>query len=114
VQRSTANHRVQAIDDAFNADRSNSGAELQVIANVNRRASIIAEMRRTATIAADMIADKMALNWKGEEESRPVQTQRNFPPRQLHLPCCLPIQDESSVAILTHSKSFHQRSWVSK
>ena len=79
MQRSTANHRVQAMD-AFNADRSNSGAELQVIANVNRRASIIAEMRRTATIAADMIADKMALNWKGEEESRPVQTQSNFPP----------------------------------
>ena len=72
MQRSTANHRVQAMG-AFNADRSNSGAELQVIANVNRRASIIAEMRRTATIAADMIADKMARIGKEKRNQDPCR-----------------------------------------
>ena len=84
---STANHRVQAMD-AINAD-------FQVIANVNR----------SATIARGMIADKLRMRANCMalvEESRPMMTQMNdyFPPRQLHLPFCQPIQDERCIGMM--------------
>jgi hypothetical protein len=119
--------------DIFNADihgmmteyGSNSGAEFQAIANVNRwamiaggmmtdqvianvnqRALIMADMMKIATIAADMIEDNlmmraycMALNCKDYEESRTI-TKINFPPRQLHLPYCQPIQDERFIGMM--------------
>jgi len=123
----SANHRVQEMD-VFNADihgmmteyGSYSGAEFQVIANVNRRAMIaggmmtdqvIANVNRRASImaemiAADMIEDTlmmrascMALNRKDDEESRTI-TKINFPPRQLHLPYCQPIQDERCIGMM--------------
>ena len=114
---STANRRVQAMD-AINADfqviaNVNRRATIaggmmtdRVIANVNRRASIMADMMKSATIAADMIEDnlmmrayRMTLNCKDNEESRPI-TKINFPPRQLHLPFCQPIQDERCVGMM--------------
>jgi len=114
---STANHRVQAMD-AINADfqviaNVNRRATIaggmmtdRVIANVNRRASIMADMMKSATIAADMIENNLmtrayckTLNCKDNEESRPI-TKINFPPRQLHLPICQPIQDERCVGMM--------------
>lgn len=113
---STANHRVQAMD-AINADfqviaNVNRRATIagvmmtdRAIANVNRRASIMADMMKGATIAADMIADKMRMRancMSLVEESRPMMTQMiDFPPRQLHLPLCQPIiQDERCVGMM--------------
>ena len=113
---STANHRVQAMD-AINADfqviaNVNRSATIargmmtdRAIANVNRRASIMADMMTGATIAADMIADKLRMRANCMalvEESRPMMTQMNdyFPPRQLHLPFCQPIQDERCIGMM--------------
>jgi hypothetical protein len=91
--------------------------EHPVIANVNRRASIMADMMReklvaltckegeevspvTSTHVADMMrARLMALTCKEEEETNP-DTQINLPGPPFHLPLCQPIQNDHDVSML--------------